>query len=93
MPHNPDARPPLDEALGLRLGVMAMVRGITANVVNPGPTDTGWMSPNQKREFSERTPLGRTGLPQDAANLVRFLCSEKGGWINGQMLFSNGGFR
>jgi len=31
------------------------------------------------------------GLPQDCANLVRFLCSKEGGWINGQILFSNGG--
>jgi len=37
------------------------------------------------------TPLGRVGLPQDCANLVRFLCSKEGGWINGQLLYSNGG--
>ena len=67
--------------------------GITANVVNPGPTDTGWMSAEQKESFARRTPGGRVGLPQDCANLVRFLCSADGGWINGQVLHSNGGFR
>ena len=67
--------------------------GITANVVDPGPTDTGWMSADQMAELSRRTPGGRVGLPQDCANLVRFLCSADGGWFNGQLLHSNGGLR
>lgn len=65
--------------------------GITANVINPGATDTGWMAEEQLSEFGRQVPLGRVGLPQDCANLVRFLCSEEGGWINGQLLKSNGG--
>ena len=67
--------------------------GILANVVNPGPTDTGWMTPDQIAAFSRTTPGGRVGLPEDCANLVRFLCSADGGWINGQLLHSNGGQR
>ena len=66
---------------------------IAANVVNPGPTDTGWMTPDQIADFSRTTPGGRVGLPEDCANLVRFLCSADGGWINGQLLHSNGGLR
>jgi len=66
--------------------------GITANVVNPGATDTGWMTPDQIAEFSRWTAGGRVGLPEDCANLVRFLCSAEGGWINGQLLYSNGGW-
>lgn len=65
--------------------------GITANVINPGATDTGWMSPELITQVREQTPLNRVGTPQDCANLVRFLCSPEGGWINGQLLFSNGG--
>lgn len=64
---------------------------VTANVVNPGPTDTGWMSEELKAEVAARTPLGRVGTPADAANLVSFLCSPDGGWVNGQLLMSNGG--
>ena len=64
---------------------------VTANVVNPGPTDTGWMSDELKRAVIAQTPLGRVGTPADAANLVSFLCSPGGGWINGQLLTSNGG--
>ncbi|MET1064151.1 MAG: SDR family oxidoreductase [Arthrobacter sp.] len=67
-------------------------RGITANLVNPGPVDTGWMSPGLGEVLSGETALGRLGTQQDAANLVSFLLSERGGWINGQVLHSNGGF-
>ena len=68
-------------------------QGVTANVVNPGATDTGWMSDDQKEYVRRETPLGRIGLPEDCARLVRFLCSEEGGWINGQLMYSNGGVR
>jgi 3-oxoacyl-[acyl-carrier protein] reductase len=67
--------------------------GITANVINPGATDTGWMSADLKADIQARTLLNRVGMPQDCANLVKFLCSKEGGWINGQLLYSNGGFQ
>lgn len=66
--------------------------GITANVVNPGPTDTGWMTTEQRAELSRWIPGGRVGVPADCAYLVRFLCSAEGG-INGQLLHSNGGLQ
>ncbi|MFF1699831.1 SDR family oxidoreductase [Streptomyces sp. NPDC058257] len=65
--------------------------GVTANAINPGPVDTGWM-PDEVREHCVRSsPLGRLGTPQDTAHLVDFLCSREGEWINGQLLMSNGG--
>jgi 3-oxoacyl-[acyl-carrier protein] reductase len=67
--------------------------GVTANAVNPGPVDTGWMTGGIREALVGQTPLGRLGTPQDTANLVDFLCSAKGGWINGQLLTSNGGIR
>jgi 3-oxoacyl-[acyl-carrier protein] reductase len=67
-------------------------RGISVNAIDPGPTDTGWMSPQLAAELAARTPLGRTGRPEDAAELVAFLCSDRGGWITGQVLHSDGGF-
>lgn len=66
--------------------------GITANLVNPGPIDTGWMSGELRTEAAAETALGRLGTPTDTANLVAFLLSPDGGWINGQLLHSNGGF-
>jgi 3-oxoacyl-[acyl-carrier protein] reductase len=67
--------------------------GLTANVVNPGPIDTGWMTPELAKWGAESTMLGRLGTPRDTANLIAFLCSDQGGWINGQLLHSNGGFK
>ncbi|HEX4723655.1 MAG TPA: SDR family oxidoreductase [Pseudonocardiaceae bacterium] len=67
--------------------------GITSNVINPGPIDTGWMTQELRTEVVSATPLGRLGTPADCANLVAFLCSPEGGWINGQLLYSNGGIR
>jgi 3-oxoacyl-[acyl-carrier protein] reductase len=51
------------------------------------------MTPEQMSEVARDTPLGRVGTPQDSANLVTFLCSPNGGWINGQLLYSNGGIK
>jgi len=67
--------------------------GITANVINPGPVDTGWMTDEGRAHILRQTPLNRLGTPQDAAHLVDFLCSPQGQWINGQLLVSNGGLK
>ena len=68
-------------------------RGIRANLINPGPIDTGWMTPAIRESGIAQTPAGRLGTPADTALLVRFLMSDAGGWITGQLLYSNGGFR
>ncbi|MFG2192125.1 SDR family oxidoreductase [Streptomyces sp. NPDC048639] len=68
-------------------------RGIRANVINPGPIDTGWMTPEIRESGIARTPAGRLGTPSDTADLVSFLMSDAGAWINGQLFYSNGGFR
>jgi len=60
-------------------------------VINPGGTDTGWMSDEIKAKVVDQTLGGRLGTPQDCANLVSFVCSEAGGWVNGQLLYSDGG--
>ncbi len=65
--------------------------GITVNAVNPGPTDTGWISAELRERFEKATPLGRVGQPEDAAELVAFLCSPRAGWITGQLIMSDGG--
>ena len=67
--------------------------GVTANVINPGATDTGWMSPAIKERVLDANLQSRVGLPTDVANFVSFLCSPEGQWINGQLLYSDGGLR
>ena len=66
--------------------------GITVNAVDPGPTDSGWITPELQREFLSRFALGRLGQPEDAAHLIAFLAGPEGGWITGQVLRSRGGF-
>ena len=65
---------------------------ITSNVINPGPVDTGYMDEQMRQSIMERQPTGRLGTPGDVANLVAFLLSPQGGWINGQIIHSDGGF-
>ncbi len=67
-------------------------RGLRANVVNPGPIDTGWMTDEIRTAALERTPTGRLGTPSDIADLIRFLLSDAGGWITGRLLHADGGF-
>jgi 3-oxoacyl-[acyl-carrier protein] reductase len=66
--------------------------GITANLVNPGPIDTGCMTPEVRDWAISETPAGRLGTPADTASLISFLLSEQGSWIDGQLLKSDGGF-
>ena len=66
---------------------------VRANVINPGGIDTGWMTDEIRAMGVAETPAGRLGTPDDTANLVRFLLSDQGSWMNGQLLYSNGGFR
>lgn len=65
--------------------------GVTANVVNPGPVDTGWMSDDLREALVRGPRSAKLGTPRDTAHLVDFLCSPEGQWINGQLLKSNGG--
>jgi 3-oxoacyl-[acyl-carrier protein] reductase len=67
--------------------------GIATNCINPGPVDTGWASGSQREEIARMFPSGRWGTPDDVANLVAFLVSDAGGWIQGQVIDSEGGFR
>jgi NAD(P)-dependent dehydrogenase (short-subunit alcohol dehydrogenase family) len=73
------------------------VRGITANVVAPGPIETDFnnaairSNPQMKTALSTLTPLGRVGEPDDIGGVVAFLCSEEARWINGQRIEVSGG--
>ncbi|RAJ91907.1 MULTISPECIES: SDR family oxidoreductase [unclassified Streptomyces] len=70
-------------------------RDITVNAVAPGPTATPLFLDGKSPELIERiasgSALGRLGTPEDIANAVAFLAGPDGRWINGQVLFANGG--
>jgi len=79
------------EAFTLSLSAEVGSLGITVNAVDPGITDTGWISPELNAKWSAESPMGRVGMPVDAARLIRFLASEDAGWITGQVIHSRGG--
>lgn len=79
------------EALTTSLSPTLAARNITINAVDPGPTDTGWMTPALRAELAAASPRGRVGLPEDAARLIAFLASEEAGWVTGQIIRSRGG--
>ena len=57
-------------ALTASLAAHLAPRGILVNAVNPGPTDTGWATPELTAHELRRLPLGRWGTPEDAARAV-----------------------
>ncbi len=82
------------EAFTVTLAAEVANRGITVNAVDPGPTDTGWLSadPTLKKRLEKQAPFGRVGQPEDAARLIAFLASDASAWITGQIIHSRGGF-
>ena len=68
--------------------------GITANVVAPGVVLTDMLEQLGKEaleEVRQETPLGRHSQPEEIADLVDFLISEKGDFFTGQIISPNGG--
>jgi 3-oxoacyl-[acyl-carrier protein] reductase len=70
-------------------------RNITVNAVAPGPTATALFldanTPESIDRLTKLAPLERLGRPEDVAATVAFLAGPDGGWINGQVLRTNGG--
>lgn len=81
--------------LSLELGS----RGIRVNALNPGLIDTegaqtaGFIGSEFHKDAVAKTPLGRTGQPQDIASAAVFLASDDAGWITGQLINAAGGVR
>jgi 3-oxoacyl-[acyl-carrier protein] reductase len=65
--------------------------GITVNAVDPGATDTGWITDELRAHLLLNAPFGRLGTPEDAARLILFLASEQAAWITGEIIHSRGG--
>jgi NAD(P)-dependent dehydrogenase (short-subunit alcohol dehydrogenase family) len=72
-------------------------RGITANVVAPGPIETDFNNaairnnPQMKAGLGSMTALGRVGVAEDIGGVVAFLCSDAARWITGQRIEVSGG--
>jgi NAD(P)-dependent dehydrogenase (short-subunit alcohol dehydrogenase family) len=72
-------------------------KGISANVVAPGPIETDFnnaairSNPQMKTALSSLSPLGRVGEAADIGGVVAFLCTQDAAWINGQRIEVSGG--
>lgn len=70
--------------------------GVRVNAVAPGPVDTELLtrftgSPERKAGLVAGVPLKRAGKPQEIADAIVFVASDKGSFITGQILGVNGG--
>jgi 2-hydroxycyclohexanecarboxyl-CoA dehydrogenase len=72
-------------------------KGVTCNVVSPGPTDTPRLEryraahPEKIPALLRRIPIGRVGRAEEVAALVAFLSTEQAAYITGQVISVNGG--
>jgi len=69
-------------------------KGITVNAIAPGFIATEMMltiPENVLKGFTDKTPLGRLGLPQEIANTYAFLASDEASFINGTVISVDGG--
>ena len=70
-------------------------RGIRVNAVAPGPVDTDLFRAGKNEEALKRSaamsPFNRVGKPQEVADVVRFLASDRASWVHGQIVQPNGG--
>jgi NAD(P)-dependent dehydrogenase (short-subunit alcohol dehydrogenase family) len=64
--------------------------------VAPGPTETGMLNrftgnAERKAGLISTVPLGRVGEPDEIANAILFLCSDRASFISGHVLSVDGG--
>ncbi|MDH6484408.1 SDR family oxidoreductase [Streptomyces sp. SAI-127] len=83
------------EALTMILAREMRGRDVTVNAVAPGPTATDLFLDGKDQEtiarMAAQPPLERLGTPADIAEVVAFLASPAGHWVNGQVVRANGG--
>jgi len=74
------------DALTLTLAAELEPRGITVNAVDPGPTDTGWMTESSRATLIAASPAKLLATPEDTARWVRLLASDRASSTTGQIL-------
>ncbi|MEI4472664.1 SDR family oxidoreductase [Frigidibacter sp. MR17.24] len=82
------------EAVSRVLAKELAPRGVTVNVVAPGPVATALFLDGKPQDLVDRiaaaNPFGRLGAPRDIAPVVRFLAGPDSAWVSGQVIRVNG---
>jgi 3-oxoacyl-[acyl-carrier protein] reductase len=65
--------------------------GITVNCVAPGPTQTGWIDSEFEKQVIPIIPMGQLIQPEDIADTILFLSSERARMLTGQVIKVSGG--
>jgi 3-oxoacyl-[acyl-carrier protein] reductase len=60
--------------------------GVTANVVHPPVTDTGWVTDAVRREVARSTELVQLARPEEVAEVIAYLCSDGARLVSGNVL-------
>lgn len=82
------------EMMGKVLAMELGDRGITVNTVSPGPTETEMFSNSgdDPQAAAAQSPFNRLGKPEDIADVIAFVVSEKCRWITGHTFQAGGGY-